>query len=106
MKEPFIIEINGTNQLINVSCEAEARYISKKVNGKIKGPFSVEDYKIINMINGSEEQTYQHSNNLIKSKKNEKFRNSAIHYIACCATYFIFSFLFWNCFCWCFNNVY
>jgi hypothetical protein len=52
MKEPFIIEINGTNQLINVSCEAEARYISKKVNGKIKGAFSVEDYKIINMING------------------------------------------------------
>lgn len=52
MKEPFIIEINGTNQLINVSCEAEARYISKKVNGKIKGQFSVEDYKITNMING------------------------------------------------------
>jgi hypothetical protein len=54
MKEPFIIEINGTNQLINVSCEAEARYISKKVNGKIKGAFSVEDYKIINIINVSQ----------------------------------------------------
>ena len=47
MNEPFIIEVNGVNQLIEVSCEAEARKMAKKVNGKLKGQYDKADYLIL-----------------------------------------------------------
>ena len=51
MNEPFIIEVNGVNQLIEVSCEAEARKVARNVNGKLKGEFDKADYLIISKIN-------------------------------------------------------
>lgn len=51
MNEPFVIEINGVNQLIEVSCEAEARKIARNVRGKLKGEFDKADYLIISKIN-------------------------------------------------------
>jgi hypothetical protein len=51
MNEPFVIEVNGVNQLIEVSCEAEARKIARNVNGKLKGEFDKADYLIISKIN-------------------------------------------------------
>ena len=47
MNEPFVIEVNGVNQLIEVSCEAEARKIDRNVRGKLKCEFDKADYSII-----------------------------------------------------------
>jgi len=51
MDEPFIIEVNGVNQLIEVSCEAEARKMARNVKGQLKGQYDKADYLIISKIN-------------------------------------------------------
>ena len=54
MNEPFVIEVNGVNQLIEVSCEAEARKIARNVNGKLKGQYDKADYSILLKIKQEE----------------------------------------------------
>lgn len=51
MNEPYIIEINGSNGLILASCLSEAKFKSKKMNGKIKGRYNIKDFKILESIN-------------------------------------------------------
>ena len=54
MNEPFVIEVNGVNQLIEVSCEAEARKIARNVRGKLKGQYDKSDYYILLKIKQEE----------------------------------------------------